>query len=242
MKLTLPEKLRQKSKQYTADFLQLIYPEHCYSCQMELVGSPAGVCAVCAIDLEYTLFENYQSETPLDQLFWGRTPLRSTFALLYFNKQGASQKILHELKYKGRDDIGLHYGEEMGERLLESRAFGKIDGLIPVPLHPKKQFIRGYNQAEKIASGMAKTMNVSLRADLLQRSVFAESQTKKGFASRWETIQNNFRSKRGKQLEGHFVLVDDVITTGATLEVCIKALRKDYPNIELSVAALAFAK
>lgn len=221
------------------DLLQLIYPQNCYGCGMELVGSKAGICPICAIDLEYTLFENYQEPSQLDQLFWGRVHLEGTFALLYFSKTGVSQQILHQLKYNSRKDLGFYYGTEIGKRILKMDAFRDVSGLIPVPLHPKKQFIRGYNQAAEIAKGVAAETGLPLRTDLLKRTVFSESQTKKGRLSRWDSMQNIFSSSQKGNETGHFVLIDDVITTGATLEVCVRELQENYPGIRLSVASLA---
>jgi ComF family protein len=224
------------------DLLQLIYPQNCFGCNIELVGSKAGICPVCAIDLEYTLFENYREASQLDKLFWGRVHLEGTFALLYFSKTGVSQQILHQLKYNSRKDLGFYYGSEIGKRILKMDAFKDVSGLIPVPLHPKKQFIRGYNQAAEIAKGVAEATSLPLRTDLLKRTVFSESQTKKGRLSRWDSMQNIFSSSQKGNETGHFVLIDDVITTGATLEVCIRELQKNFPGIKISVASLAVAR
>lgn len=229
-------------KKLSHDLLQIIYPQHCYGCEMELVGSKAGICPVCAMDLEYTLYENYSEATPLDQLFWGRVKLNGTYSLLYFNKEGISQNILHHLKYNSRRDLGHYYGMEVGRKLITQEKFHNIEGLIPVPLHPKKQFVRGYNQAEEIAKGIAETTGIPIRTDLLKRTVFSESQTKKGFLARWESMQNTFNSTKTSTTKGHFLLVDDVITTGATLEVCVRELQTKYHGIELSVASLACGK
>jgi ComF family protein len=224
------------------DFLQLVYPQNCYGCGTELVGSKAGICPVCTIDLEYTLFENYQEASALDKLFWGRVTLIGTYSLLYFAKTGVSQQILHQLKYNSRKDLGAYYGAEIGKRIQTMENFKDVVGLIPVPLHPKKQFIRGYNQAEELAKGVAEETRLPIRMDLLKRTVFSESQTKKGLLSRWDSMQNIFNSTKQGTETGHFVLIDDVITTGATLEVCAREILKNYPGIKLSVASLAVAK
>jgi ComF family protein len=233
--------LAQQLKAYRDDFLQLIYPQYCYSCNMELVGSKSGICGVCESELQYTLFENYQEASALDKLFWGRVQLEKTFALLYYTKSGASQRILHDLKYNSRSELGLYYGQEIGQRLKTVNGLNDLSGIIPVPLHPKKQFIRGYNQAEKIADGIAEIINLPVEHQMLRRKVFAESQTKKGLLSRWENMQQVFKASNQQEKSGHYLLVDDVITTGSTLEVCVKELKQKYPGIRVSVASLAVA-
>ena|SRR6218665_1914358 len=233
--------LTQQLKDYRDDFLQLIYPQYCYSCNDELVGSKSGICAVCESELQYTLFENYEGSSPLDQLFWGRVKLEKTFALLYFTKSGASQRILHDLKYNFRSELGMYYGLEMGTRLKRLDILNDLSGIIPVPLHPKKQFIRGYNQAEKIANGISEVLGVPVEHQMLRRKIFSESQTKKGFLARWDTMQQVFKASKQQGKTGHFLLVDDVITTGSTLEVCVKELQQKYPGIRISVASLAIA-
>lgn len=234
-------KLVQTIKGYTNDFLQLIYPQYCYACNDELVGSSSGICPICEIDLSYTLFENYSEPSSLDQLFWGRIKLEATFALLHFNKEGATQKILHDLKYNSRSELGRYYGEEMGRRLKSMEVLKDLTGIIPVPIHPKKEFIRGYNQAEEIAIGLSSVLELPIEHQLLKRKVFAESQTKKGLLSRWENMQEVFKAGKEKAKTGHFLIVDDVITTGSTLEVCVKELQQKFPGIRVSVASLAVA-
>jgi len=234
--------LTQQFKTYRDDFLQLIYPQYCYSCHMELVGSKSGICGVCESELQYTLFENYAEPSALDKLFWGRIPLEKTFALLYFTQSGASQRILHDLKYNSRSELGVYYGQEIGKRLKTIEGLNDLSGIIPVPLHPKKQFIRGYNQAEKIANGVSEIVDVPVEHQMLRRQVFAESQTKKGFLARWDNIQQAFKASKQQDKTGHYLLVDDVITTGSTLEVCAKELKQKYPGIRVSVASLAVAQ
>ena len=233
--------LTQQLKNYRNDFLQLIYPQYCYSCNDELVGSKSGICAVCESELQYTLFESYQDPTSLDKLFWGRVKLENTFALLYFTQSGASQRILHDLKYNSRSELGWYYGQEIGNRLKQLEALKDLNGIIPVPLHPKKQFIRGYNQAEKIADGIAEILQIPVAHNMLRRQIFAESQTKKGLLSRWENMQQVFKASKQEEKTGHYLLVDDVITTGSTLEVCVKELQQKFPGIRISVASLAVA-
>lgn len=241
MKNELFTRLQPKVKRLSAELLHVLYPQFCYGCSMELIDSKSGVCPVCSYDLEYTLHENYTEPSALDQLFWGRVPLEFTFSLLHFNQKTATQRILHDLKYNHRNELGLHFGEEMGKRLLTMERFKSVTTLVPVPLHPKKQFVRGYNQAEEIAKGVALATGLPIRMNLLKRRIYSESQTKKGLLSRWDSMQEIFNATGADLNGGHFLLIDDVITTGATLEVCARELRNRFPEIQISVASLAVA-
>ena len=234
--------LKPKIKQLSAELLHVLYPQFCYSCSVELLQTNSGICPICSYDLEYTLHENYIEPSSLDQLFWGRVPLEFTFSLLYFNQRTATQRILHDLKYNHRNELGLHFGAEMGERLKKIEAYQSVTALVPVPLHPKKQFIRGYNQAEEIAKGIKSINGTPIRMDLLKRTIFSESQTKKGLMGRWDSMQQIFNAVGNVNANDHFLLVDDVITTGATLEVCARELRNLFPDVRISVASLAVAR
>ncbi|MNE24241.1 DNA utilization protein GntX [compost metagenome] len=137
----------------------------------------------------------------------------------------------------------MHFGKELGTVLKQIPAFSDMDALIPVPLHPKKEFIRGYNQAEVICKGIAETSQVSLRKDLLKRTSFTESQTRKSRTSRWDNMQNRFmlRTRKEQDLQ-HLVVVDDVVTTGSTLESCVRILQNQFPQAKISIAVLAVAE
>jgi ComF family protein len=134
-------------------------------------------------------------------------------------------------------------GSEIGRRIEQLTKFQDLDALIPVPLHPKKEFIRGYNQAEKIAEGIAEILHIPVNTQLIKRAVFTESQTKKGRLSRWDNMQDRFESYRnkGKALK-HIALIDDVVTTGATIETCMQILRKQFPEIQISIISIAVAQ
>lgn len=225
------------------DMVQLLYPKHCVVCSVENPNSNVDVCPICLSELNYTFFEEYKEPTVLDQLFWGRVNLTATYALFRFRKEGAIQKILHELKYHNNPSIGRYFGEELGNRLKQMNLFQDVDLIVPVPLHHRKQFFRGYNQAEAIGLGINSATTIPINNTLLKRIVSASSQTKKGRISRWENIQNRFQSVFNSEMTvNHILLVDDVITTGSTLEICCQTLKKVYPNAKISVAALAVAE
>jgi ComF family protein len=212
-------------------------------CKNEFNQSKLAICPICSSELAYTHFEDYNEVTNLDKLFWGRVKLEGTYALLRFKQQSSTQHILHELKYKNNPEIGKHFGKEIGLKMKIIDKFSDMDALIPVPLHPKKEFIRGYNQAEIICKGIAESSGVALRKDLLKRISFTESQTRKGKSSRWDNMQNRFKLQgiKNRNLK-HLVVVDDVVTTGSTLETCIRILREEFPQAKISVAVLAVAE
>ncbi len=176
------------------------------------------------------------------QIFWGRLPLHSATSFLFFNKGGNVQHLIHRLKYKRKPEVGIYLGRLMGFQLMDSPLFAEVDLIIPVPLHPKKERIRGYNQSEIIGKGLEQSMKAVLSTGNLIRSVHTSSQTKKSRYGRWENVKGIFEVKNPEILKGkHLLLVDDVITTGATLESCANTLL-EVPGIKLSVASLAYAQ
>ncbi|AEA43794.1 ComF family protein [Fluviicola taffensis] len=232
-----------KFNKWTRDLLHVIYPQNCLICQHEFNQSKLAICPICLSELSYTQFENYQEASNLDKLFWGRVQLAGTYALLRFKQENSTQRILHELKYKNNSEVGIHFGKEMGLKIGLMEQFKDADALIPVPLHPKKEFIRGYNQSEIISKGISETSGIEIRTDLLKRTSFTESQTKKGRTSRWDNMQNRFKlqAKKENKLQ-HLIIVDDVATTGSTLETCVRILRNQFPDAKISVVVLAVAE
>ncbi len=225
------------------NIVHLIYPNTCLICQKELTESSSEICPFCKADLQYTYFERYDEPTILDQLFWGRINLKGTFALFFFEKGKKVQPILHALKYKDKPEIGVQFGEMIGRKLNEIEAFKDLDALIPVPLHPKKLFIRGYNQSEKLADGISNQLTIPVLNDFILRNKNTETQTKKGRFLRWENVENKFSvGKKSHQDYKHIAIVDDVITTGATLEAIIQSIQKNNPEVCISVISLALAK
>lgn len=237
--------LPSKINNWVTDLLQLLYPNECLICHQETPFRNAAICPVCEQELPFTYFENYLEATVLDKIFWGRVNISSTYALIYFQKGKRAQQLLHSLKYKNRPDLANYFGGELGKKLLQIEGFKDVDALIPVPLHPKKQFKRGYNQSEELAKGIAEYVMVPIKTNLLKRAVHAESQTTLNKVTRWENIQERFRSGKARKITElkHVVLVDDVVTTGATLETCVRLLREQLPDdCKISVVVLAMAK
>lgn len=229
-------------RKFTADILHVIYPDSCLVCETEIDHSSASLCPICQSELHFTYYEKHSGPTELDKLFWGRVPVENTFSLLFFAEQSSTQKILHTLKYRDRPDLAVHFGKETGRKMADIPQLMSADVLVPVPLHSKKRFIRGYNQSERLAQGISEATGIPVNEELLSRSSFSESQTRQDKISRWENMQNRFRSGGAKSNVSHIVIVDDVITTGSTLESCIRILRESNPEVKISVVALAFAR
>ncbi len=182
------------------------------------------------------------AESPLDRVFWGRAQLAHTAALYNFQKKSKVQHLIHQLKYKGRMDVGIHLGKLLGTDLAKTLAFKDVDKVVPVPLHPDKKRKRGYNQSEQIAIGLAKAMNIEMDATSFIRTVDTQTQTKKSRFARWENVKEIFQVTSAQQLANkHILLVDDVITTGATLESAAHILL-NIEGVRLSVACIGYAR
>jgi ComF family protein len=222
------------------DFISLLFPKICASCGNSLWKHEETVCLSCEFHLPRTNF-HLSLENPVSRLFWGRVNLESAAAHLYFNKGNRVQRLIHQLKYKGRKDIGIYLGRQYGYHLVNSPFFRTVQLIVPVPLHPKKLRQRGFNQSEQIAIGLGDSMRVPVDPVALFRRKETETQTKKSRFRRWQNVAEVFEVKNPGSLEmKHVLLVDDVITTGATLEACIRVLLPIH-GIRISVAAIAVA-
>ncbi len=222
------------------DFVNLFYPKLCQVCSQILLRNEQVICTSCLYHMPKTNF-HLEQHNPVSILFWGRVRIEYATSYFVFSKGSKYQKLIHKLKYHRRPDIGIELGKHFGVRLRESNFFKDIDCIIPVPLHVKKQKIRGYNQAEMIAEGLAESMNLRLNTNNLYRSVYTESQTRKTKLERWENVNRIFKLHNSSQLEGkHILLVDDVVTTGSTLEACAQCIL-EAKNSKVSIATLAYA-
>jgi ComF family protein len=222
------------------DFISLLFPKICASCGNSLWKQEETVCLSCEFHLPRTNF-HLSLENPVSRLFWGRVILESAAAYLWFNKGNKVQRLIHQLKYKGRKDIGIYLGRQYGQFLRHSPFFNTVQIIVPVPLHIKKLMKRGYNQSEQFAIGLGESLKIPVYPDVLSRRKETETQTKKSRFRRWQNVAEVFEVKDPLSLEmKHILLVDDVITTGATLESCIRAL-SCIPSVRISVATIAVA-
>jgi len=221
------------------DLISLIFPKICACCGNSLWKHEKVICTFCDFHLPKTNF-HLEPENPLTRSFWGRVPIDSGTAIYYFNKGNRVQQLIHQLKYKGRREIGIFLGEKYGYSLKNTPPFNTVELILPVPLHKKKRMQRGYNQSEEFASGLGRTMNVPVDPYALYRCKATETQTRKSRFKRWQNVAEMFAVRDPTVLVGrHLLVVDDVITTGATLEACIQVL-SSIPGTRISIAAIAF--
>lgn len=222
------------------DLIALVFPNNCAACNATLYRNEKTLCTKCRFDLPKTNFHDFL-ENPLAKLFWGKLNIEAVTALYHFDKGARVQHLLHELKYKGNTNVGEVLGSILAHDLKKSEQFSSIEGVVPVPLHPKKQRKRGYNQSYFIAKGISETMEIPVMDKSLIRVQHSESQTRKSKFNRWRNVETVFDVKKEETLRGkHILLVDDVITTGSTLEACATQLLK-VDGVKVSIAALACA-
>ena len=220
-------------------FFHLLYPHICMGCGSDVINDENFLCLHCIQDLPHTNFAIH-GNNPLEKKFWGRIALTSAMSEFYFSKGSVIQNIMHEIKYKGNKKAGRYFGNLIGKSLLNSNRFN-IDVIIPLPLFEKKEKMRGYNQSEIICNGIGEIINKPVIKNNVIRKVFTETQTKKHRTERWKNVENTFQVTNTVALENkHILLVDDVVTTGATLEACGVEILK-IKNTLLSVATLAMA-
>lgn len=218
-------------------FFHLFLPYWCYGCEAALDEGEANICDHCQQTLPLTHHWR-DAENEVQKLFWGKVNIQHAGAMCYFTKGGRVQRIVHALKYDGRTDAGLLMGCLLGKSLLDSD-WQMPDAVVAVPLHKTKKRRRGYNQCDFIARGVADAMGLPVVNGALLRLKASESQTRKGVYERWLNVKELFRVATPDALEGkHLLLVDDVVTTGATIEACAGALLL-VPGVRVSVAALA---
>ena len=226
---------------YTEDLINLLFPELCNGCGTLLYRGEKEICTKCRFDLPYTDFHLHADNLVAKQL-WGRLPLNAAMAMLYFKKNSKVQNLIHSLKYKGKTDVGVLLGKLLAQKLKESELYKDVDLIIPVPLHLMKLRLRGYNQSEYIATGLAQEMKIPFSTANLVRKKATESQTKKARYTRFENMLQVFEIKNSEELKDkHILLIDDVVTTGATLEACGNTLL-GVGIKKLSIAAIAFTE
>ncbi|MCW3075136.1 MAG: ComF family protein [Flaviaesturariibacter sp.] len=220
--------------------LHLAFPHLCEGCGTDVVATDHFLCLQCLSSLPETAF-HLHSANPIEKLFWGRLPLRYATAQYYFTKESMMQHLMHQFKYRKAKELGAYLGGLMGQSLASSNRFASIDALIPLPLFKGKERKRGYNQATVLCEGMATAMGKPVLKEAVVRLSHTESQTTKNRIERWQNMEGRFQVANPKALEGkHLLLVDDVVTTGATLEACGRAIL-EVSGVQLSVATLCFS-
>jgi ComF family protein len=228
-------------KSYLADFVSLLFPELCAACRESLVANEHLLCMDCRYNLPYTNF-HLQADNIVARQFWGKIPVEAAYSLYYFNKGGNIQNLMHQFKYKGIKQIGNLLGNIAGQQLIKNETFNNVDYIIPVPLHKKRLRERGYNQSACFAEGLAEKLKAVVEENNLVRTTATETQTHKSRFARFENMKEVFVVRNPERLTNkHILLVDDVITTGSTLEACGAQLLK-VEGLKLSIATIAYAE
>lgn len=227
-------------KEIRNSLLQLVFPHICDGCGSDLLSEESQLCLRCLNAMPETNFEKHPGN-PVEKMFWGRLSLVHATAQFYFTKESLMQRLMHQLKYRGNKELGLQLGRLMGISIRESGRFNDIDALVPLPLFPSKEKRRGYNQATVLCNGMAEILCLPVLNNTIIRPRHTESQTKKGRIDRWKNIEGKFELVNNALIQNkHLLLVDDVVTTGATLESCGNVLL-NAENVRLSIATLCSA-
>jgi ComF family protein len=225
---------------YFHDFVSLFYPRICSGCAMPLQKRENHLCLYCSIKLPKTGF-SLRSDNPVEKIFKGRVNLEQANAFLYFRKKGLAQKLMHELKYNGNRDLGKYLGECFAREVLDDVNSCRPDLVTTVPLHEKKMAKRGFNQSDEIAKGFTEILDIPFMPGIIKRTKSTDTQTRKKRFERWENMENSFELSHPQSVEGkHVAVMDDVITTGATLEACCQQFL-GLKGVKTSVFSLCFA-
>jgi ComF family protein len=222
------------------DIGRFLYPHSCLGCGYDLFDQRHFLCLRCLKTLPVTGFEK-SKENYVAKLFTGRLPIERGAAWLFFGKDGLTQKLIHQVKYRGNTNLGEYLGFIMGNHLKDAGWFNGMDILVPLPLNKKKLKIRGFNQSEVLCRGISKATGLPVEEVAVMRTVYTQTQTKKSRLQRWSNVEHVFDLQQADMLEHkHVVLVDDVMTTGATMDACGQVLSR-VPGLKLSVLSFAVA-
>lgn len=220
----------------------LISPRLCIVCGERLSVTEEVICGKCNLHLPRTGFQRDPRENVMTKMFWGQIPIERATALFYYESHAESANILYELKYKNHPEIGETMGRMMARELQRGDFFDGIDGIVPVPLAKRRERQRGYNQSMEIAKGVSEITNLPIYNKVVKRKAFNGSQTSKGRWERNENVENVFELLDGDSVRGkHLLIIDDVVTTGATVIACAKEISK-AEGVRFSVLSLGFAK
>ena len=227
-------------KAFFQSLLQTLFPSTCACCGDALVAGENQICINCLSNLTATLYSAHDNNHTERQLA-GRIPLQNATSIFVFRHGNTVQQLIHAMKFHGNSDLCILMGRQMGLELLQSGRFDNIDLLVPVPLHWRRRLQRGYNQSELLCQGISQIMGIPLNTHALVRHRYTHQQSLQASTDREENVKDAFRLRRPEDFQGkHILLVDDVLTTGATLVSCCDALKK-VNNLKISIATLSIA-
>lgn len=225
---------------YLSGLTSLFFPVICKGCGKILESSRTVICGRCEMELPRTNFLKL-NDNPVAQMFWGRIKLEYAASLFYYRKAELLQKLIHHLKYQGGKETGLYLGRIAGKMLKQTEMGSKINAIVPIPLHYRKQRIRGFNQTELIAQGIQEILFIPVINNAVVRAIFNESQTRRGRHERWQNVKGIFKMIDSVSLRHkHILVLDDVVTTGATIEAFCQTVQ-NVPGIKLSVLTIGYA-
>jgi competence protein ComFC len=226
---------------FLKDFFYILYPKICANCKQQLLRNEKVICTFCRHDLPLTNFQSY-TKNKITTIFLGRVTVEKAYSLLFFSKKGTTKNIIHELKYKGNEEVGIFFGNWLGEILSKNKEFSSVDFIIPVPIHSKKKKIRGYNQVTKFGQCLSNHLSIPFVEEVLVRRSSTKTQTLKARFERFSDAETKFSLTDVVIFKNkHVLIIDDVITTGATIEACSIALLKTS-EIKISVLTMAYTE
>lgn len=221
------------------DIFLLFYPKVCLNCENQLNKHEKVLCVACRFDLPLTNF-SAQKENILEQVFYGRVPIEYGTALFYYQRKGVIKNLIHALKYNKKQEVGTVLGEWLGKEMKASARCPTFDFIVPVPMHKNKLKRRGYNQVTKFGKALSKILNTPYHDTVLLRKLDSNTQTAKSRIDRFENLKEKFYTSTNETFKDkHILLIDDVITTGATIEACVIKLL-EAKGIKISIAAMAY--
>lgn len=238
-KLNLMNAIRRNK--YLSDFFALVFPVYCPVCRQKQILSKEPLCLDCLSDIELTGFSDWAGN-PMEQGIQSLAAFEQMTALFYFNRFGKTQRLIHGFKYEGNTMVGSYLSHWLAYEMNLARRLARFDAIIPVPMHPEKEKIRGFNQAEVMARAMADSLHLPYRSDLLSKTLSTSSQTKRNRSVRVQKKIDEFKGTPCDALEGkHVLLVDDIVTSGGTASACFSAIKKEI-DCKISLASLGYTE
>ncbi len=232
----------QKITHVWADFINLFFPRLCLACSNPVSFDETFICLNCQVNLPETDF-HLSKKNPFTERFEERVAVETAAALFFFTKKSKTQHLIHQIKYHDKRESAFELGRLLGQKLIQQTHFQGIDCIVPVPMHPKKRIMRGFNQAEIFANGLSDTMHIAVNTTALLKTKMTVTQTKKTRLERLTNAEDVFVLAAPSVFEGkNILIVDDVMTSGATLEGCARTILNTTPNVKISFATIAFAK